>query len=322
MFLDVVRRNLLKNVFFLKFYKGFTSIATAIVTEVFPPEKRATAVSTLLLPPAIVSIFLSPISGFAVQFFGGRACFWIIIIPCFFTIILLFFYLPETLDKTKRKRSINPISTAAVIFKYPLVGVIFCNGLLFAAMICVSSNYSIIISEYYDFGPAAIGLLYMPYSIGSLLGAIFGGRFADKFRFFWGLGGSVGAHIVFALIGAASIFLYSWSAPVFPILSALFAMVTSFGGASSRAAVFSLGIQLNPTSAASVTAALVCFQFLLSVVELTVTGILLGKVIPVIIYLMWAGLIILFMPFSVIVAFQYWNIKNVKTEVIAVDEIK
>ena len=289
------------------FILGFTSIATAIIAEIYPPAKRATAIGTLMLPSFLGSILIPPISGIAVQFFGWRSAYWIIAIPAMIGFFLVFFFLPETVNYSTKKRSLNPLSTIAIIFKYPLLGLIFCNGFTFVAMLMMSANFSIIISQYYPYGAALIGLMYMPYGIGCLLGAFAGGRIADRMKKEFGIGGLALTHVIFATITGFSVLLFGWSVRSFPVIAVCALLLASFGGISSRSTIVATGVHFNPTAAAATTAALVCFQFLLSVPELAITGFLLDKVYPGPIFTVWAGLIFLFMPFSLIVTFQYWN---------------
>ena len=180
-------------------------------------------------------------------------------------------------------------------------------------MLMISANFSLILAEYSSMNVSKIGIFYVPYGIGTVLGALFGGKFADIFKKKFGIGGLVIMHVIYALITTISVFIFGWIVIYSPITSSIMAMFASFGAISSRSTVMSISVLLNADSTASATAALICFQFFLSIPELLITGVLLSRVTPGIIFSLWAGCIIISMPFSIIIALKYWNTKTFDT---------
>lgn len=301
-------------VFLLFIKKGYTSVSTAIVADVFPPETRASKIGIIMLPSFMGSLLLPPITGFLVDIFGWRACFWVIIIPAFFAIFILYFLLPETVDLSTPKRPMNPISTIRILTKFPLSGVIFCNAFTFAAMIMTGANFSVIIADYYTFGAGIIGLLYVSFGVGSISGAIIGGKIADIARNKKGIGGLISIQVFFSLITASMVVFYGWIIPYSPIGTVIAVVILTFGGVTCRAAIFSFGVQLNQDRAAQATASLVFFQYSIAVFELFITGLLLPIIVPGYIFSMWAALIVIFMPISIYVIVKFWGVFDVKKE--------
>ena len=125
-----------------------------------------------------------------------------------------------------------------------------------------------------------------------------------------GIGGAILVMVAFSTMTSLSVLAFGWGVQEYPIAAVSAAMLASFGGVSARPSVVALAVKMNPSSSAGATAALVCFQFALSIPELMATGALLHTWPPSYIYTLWAGLVILAMPLALIVVYRYWNVDH------------
>mmetsp|Transcript_8150 Transcript_8150/g.34255 ORF Transcript_8150/g.34255 Transcript_8150/m.34255 type:complete len:467 (+) Transcript_8150:54-1454(+) len=291
------------------FNAGFTTFCTGIISDVVPVEDRATSIGVSLLLAMAGTILGSPAAGLVNDFLSWRMVFYFTALGAFPVALLVGLAVPETNDFSKPKVSKNPLHALVRLCKWPLVGMVVPNAFAFGAMYTINSELSPLLAYYFNLSSAQIGLLYMPFGVGMLVGTIFGGKISDVARRRFGLGGSLSIALISAVVTAAMTVIYGWVAPSFLWLSVIIASLTGFGAMASRGVIFTYATELNKDAAGTVTSGLVCVQFAVTVVELFLAGRLVpppekGGIGPGWSFTIVAGLVVVFLPLMIIVIVQ------------------
>lgn len=81
---------------------------------------------------------------------------------------------------SKRKRSMNPLASLAVVFDKENALLLFYNGFLFAAFYDIGSSIPSQYAEIFQFNELQIGLCYIPYGVGSIFAVLVNGQILDR----------------------------------------------------------------------------------------------------------------------------------------------
>lgn len=196
------------------------SVGAGVITDIWPPEKRALAMSVFYLGPLVGPLFLPLVGGALTQAFGWRSIMWFLTAHGALVLALIVVALPETLTvrivssqparshiaSTTEKQppsgelceSGNPVARPApgkallIQLAQPFKSVsMLRNPLLAIAVLTASvafgscyvlniSVQSAFSSSPYAYSSTTVGLLFLPNSFGCILTAVVGGRWVDS----------------------------------------------------------------------------------------------------------------------------------------------
>jgi len=94
------------------------------------------------------------------------------------------FALKETMDPIppEHRACVNPFSPLAYL-KYARVSlVIMCLSIGFAGFFAINISFPVILNDIYHQPSISVGLCYLPFGVGLVMGAVIGGRSADRIR--------------------------------------------------------------------------------------------------------------------------------------------
>ncbi|OHW97022.1 major facilitator superfamily transporter [Colletotrichum incanum] len=199
---------------FSRFLSGFTGVATitigsGTIADLMPRAERGRAVSVWSVGTILGPMVGPVIGGSLTENMGWRWMFWVISIVIGVVSIAAFFVLGETYPpvllekKAARLRketgnfnyrsSLAPDYTPGELFRHSIVRpmrlllccpfvTIICAyvAVLYGTLYLLFATYSFVFSEVYDFSTVAIGLVFLPGGLGTLLGACYVGIFSDR----------------------------------------------------------------------------------------------------------------------------------------------
>ncbi|PWY72139.1 MFS general substrate transporter [Aspergillus sclerotioniger CBS 115572] len=191
---------------------GTVALASAVAADVITSAERGTymAITSLgiILAPSVGPL----LGGMLSQYLGWQAIFWFLAVASsiFFLPLLLFFpetcrnivgdgsivphgwnrsvlvwyrqrHSPETLTPPVKERIAlpNPLATLRLLLHRPTGLVLLSNGLLFAGYYAVTAGIPSQFKEIYQMNDLAIGMVFIPAGIGSLLSTTFNGMILD-----------------------------------------------------------------------------------------------------------------------------------------------
>lgn len=137
--------------------------ARAVVRDTFNGNQAARVFSTMMLIMGVAPIIAPTLGGLALLYFNWRFIFWFLGLISAVAIVVVYFYLPETLPAEKRNphASKKSLSTYYAIFHDKLfVGYALSAGLLQGAMFAYITGSSFVFVEIYNFTEQQYGLLF------------------------------------------------------------------------------------------------------------------------------------------------------------------
>ncbi|KAF5023973.1 hypothetical protein F66182_3959 [Fusarium sp. NRRL 66182] len=189
------------------------STGAGSIADLFDMFERGRAMSIFYLGPLLGPLIAPIIGGALTQAIGWQATMWFLAIYGLVVLLLILFFLPETLRrkpepalptaqtqelsrmrtmdsakvktkriaKSARRFLIDPLGVVlylrfpAVFITVLLAAIAF--GSLYIVNIAIQSKFS---RDPYSFGQLSIGLMYIPSGLGYIVGSLFGGRWIDK----------------------------------------------------------------------------------------------------------------------------------------------
>ncbi len=160
--------------------------ATAIITDIYEPGKRASAFSMIMMVMGIAPI-IAPIAGiYFIEHFTWHAIFYFMAVFSIFLIILIFFTLPETAkymhnEKLKVKRVFSDyfkVFKNRVFFHYTMVGSI--SG---AMVFSYVASASFIFLTYYGVSKTTFSILFGLNAVGMIIGNYINGLITRRFSY-------------------------------------------------------------------------------------------------------------------------------------------
>ncbi|ORX59444.1 MFS general substrate transporter [Hesseltinella vesiculosa] len=164
------------------------SLGVASLGAIFDASERGRAMGWYTAAPLLGPAFGPVIGGALAQNYSWRSNFWFITALTIFVWLAMLLFLPETHfptrsmdDKQTTKRHwLNPFSALAM-FKYPNIALcISFHGLLYMVFFTVNTLFTRTYTNQYGLSTGMVGLCYLPMSFGTVAGAMYGGRSADK----------------------------------------------------------------------------------------------------------------------------------------------
>ncbi|KAF1811055.1 MFS general substrate transporter [Eremomyces bilateralis CBS 781.70] len=178
-------------------YQGtcFLVVGSSVIGDIYKPTERATAIGWFL-SGTLIGPALGPfIGGAIVTFRSWRVIFWLQTALGGAATLLVIFFLPETIIKTRSHEfeglskvqyargmwhRINPFRVV-LLYRYPnlLITGLASSALLFS-MYGLLTPIAYVINPRFDLTtPLQSGLFYIPPGAGYFVGSFFGGRWAD-----------------------------------------------------------------------------------------------------------------------------------------------
>ena len=200
-------------------------IPITVISDLVPPEEKGKYVSYLYL-----FIFAGPsvgplVGGFIAEFLHWRFIFVVLAVSSVVMIILTPFVLPETLDKTKKRR-VSPIESLLKLGDTKLLFPAISAAMSFGGLWVQVYVTPILLKDKFDLSPAIIGICMLARPLGSTTGSIILSRILDKRD-------PIRVHIYVTVGGIISMALFGASFDIH-LVFVLF-MLTSFGFFSSMA---------------------------------------------------------------------------------------
>lgn len=171
-------------------------VGTSTIVEIFPAEKRGSAIGLFLVGPLIGPVIGPILGGFLNQYISWQSIFWFLTVLGMVVLLFLFLYLPETLPESRRKPYpfritlwppavcrtgpiLNPLQPL-VFLKYTKVWLIVMYAcLIFSAYYFVASTQIKAMGQVYNLSSAQVGMSYLPLGLGNIFGSVLGGRISD-----------------------------------------------------------------------------------------------------------------------------------------------
>ena len=221
-----------------------------------------------------------PVSGILSQYVGWRATFYTLAVGVLFTSILVFFFIPETRPRKYTPFKFNPLVPLLLTWKWPLVSLTLPNAFVFAAMYVMLAQSSQLLTTYFGLSSLLVGIILIPSGFGSLLGSLLSGKIATSLRSRFGIQGNLSFFIVASLGSIISGIIYGWLIPYSIVVSVVCLFVSGFAGLTCRTIIFSHSTEVNQASTGATVAGLICFQFVLISIVMTISGLLLEYILP------------------------------------------
>ncbi|KAF9111529.1 hypothetical protein BGX27_004787 [Mortierella sp. AM989] len=192
---------------------GASILGAGTVADIYPPEEQGTSMGLMFLGQFLGPVLGPPIGGLLAHAFGWQSTFFFMAIVSAVVIIQLFFLLPETYreepkdilsalegntsaelkdipsaleEKTFREDStrksqvrFNPFQ-AVLLLKHPVVLLSSIEtGMIFALMFSIETIVPVLFTEFYKLNESQVGLTYLGAGVGSVIGAVLGGKLSD-----------------------------------------------------------------------------------------------------------------------------------------------
>ena len=177
------------------------AVGAGTVADIWQPQERGRAMGVFYIGPLCGPGLAPVIGGALTQGLGWRSTLWFLAIFGGVMLILIFFFLPETLarkpidSKSKQEpeerstfeectktlmRFVTPFKILALLRYPPIMISVYSAAMAFAALFVVNiSIQSDFANQPYNFTIIEVGLLYLAPTIGYALSSLLGGRWID-----------------------------------------------------------------------------------------------------------------------------------------------
>ncbi|ELR17551.1 transporter, major facilitator family protein [Acanthamoeba castellanii str. Neff] len=252
-------------------------VGAGSLADVYPPAIRGNAMGWYTATVLMGTVIGPVLGGFVGEFFGWRAIFWSLAIAAATLIVVIFFFLPETLNKSGPKRSANPIHTLKFFLHPPLLVLFVLGGAVGGCMLLILFIFPIQMNNLYGLNDFEIGLAYVPFGLGTVLGTLLGGKAADLCFRYKGLGGRLVPALLGALGMIAALMVFAWTIEWTFWLCMVSLFMVGFFLTFTRPGFTTFAIEQRPRGAASVQACFYSFHNLCGFVVLNAGPIIIEK---------------------------------------------
>lgn len=161
-------------------------VSTAIITDVYPPERRSKAFSLMLLVMGVAPIIAPSLGSFIIAHWGWRMVFHLLALFTLLIIVWVAVFLPETARYMHDERlSAGRIASDYLgvlrnrTFLFYTLGGAAAFGLIF---VFVASSAFVFLTHY-GLGRAAFSLIYGGTAVGTLLGNFLNGIWSERYGY-------------------------------------------------------------------------------------------------------------------------------------------
>ncbi|KAG1459895.1 hypothetical protein G6F46_005739 [Rhizopus delemar] len=167
------------------------------IADIFESHERGRVFAYYTLGPLLGPAFGPIIGGYLNQGLGWRSNFWFLAIFALCIWIAIFFLLPETsrsfptqeprekqgaqyIERKAKIRTINPLRALRLLL-YPNIALVVAYvGVLFFFQYLNSAVFTRVYTNQYGLDSGIVGVCYLPYAVGAMIGGNIGGRISDK----------------------------------------------------------------------------------------------------------------------------------------------
>lgn len=236
-------------------------VGSGCIADIYPPAIRGTAMGwftvTVLLGPVIGPV----LGGIIADHWGWRATFFLLGGIALFFGTFNFCFLPETLNPSGPKRSINPLNSLKLLLLPPIAIVAVMSCCIFCNMFLLLFLLPFQMFHIYGLTETQIGLTYLPFGLGALAGTIVGGRAADYAYSKRGTGGRLITPLFSGVGCSVGVFGFAITMEHDLFWGLFFTGVMGFFMTLGRAGISTFAIERCPHNAAAVSAAIYSFQW-------------------------------------------------------------
>lgn len=169
------------------------AVGAGTAADVWEPKERGKAMGLFYIGPLCGPGLAPVIGGALTQGFGWRSTLWFLVIFGGVILLLILFFLPETVSRDKEpkekpkltpklivKKFVDPLLMVK-LFRYPSVlmavySAAISFGALFVINVTIQSAFA---KRPYNFGTIEVGLLYLAPTLGYAVSSLLGGRWID-----------------------------------------------------------------------------------------------------------------------------------------------
>lgn len=282
-------------------------VGSGVIADIYPPAERGPAFGIFGIPPLIGPI-VGPILGGAIAAgYNWRGVFIFLAGLAFILFILTVVFVPETLhyiiltndkkneektrasevglkevtDSTKEepieilipKPTMQPPWQPLLYLRDPMVA--YCAWFSGVAVSVLYVTVIILPTElgnYYGLTQLYIGLCYLPFGVGALVGSSVGGKVTEYFfkKYIVVPESQLVGSLIGTLLIAVGGFAFGWTTRVHLSLPLIFTAIVGFGLTHMFPGVFNYCVIKQPMNAGGITATVQCIQFALSAVIIIV----------------------------------------------------
>ncbi|ORZ09998.1 major facilitator superfamily domain-containing protein [Lobosporangium transversale] len=173
---------------------GATILGAGTITDIYPPAEQGTSMGLFFLGQFLGPVLGPPIGGLLAHAFGWRSTFYFMAIVSVVVILELFFFLPETyrvepedldsletkgLPTRTKKGFVNPFK-AVFLLRHPVIILSAIElGMVFGLMFSIETIVPELFTSRYGLNEFETGLTYLGAGVGSVIGAMMGGKLSD-----------------------------------------------------------------------------------------------------------------------------------------------
>jgi len=176
-------------------------LGAGTVADIWEPQHRGHAMTIFFMGPQLGPLVAPIIGGALANRWGWRSTMWFMLAFPAFVLVLHLFVVPETSVQSKKlpggsdeKSSskegwllntfkmlfIDPFKAFLVLRYAAILLVVYSTSLTAVYLYVLNISMEAIFRRHpYNFSPFIVGLLYVPLSVGYLVGSLFGGRWHD-----------------------------------------------------------------------------------------------------------------------------------------------
>ncbi|MDP2434304.1 MAG: MFS transporter, partial [archaeon] len=234
------------------------AVANGCIFDVFPPDRRIFGLGLLVAPSAFGALVGPLVGGLLTEKLGWRSTLWFPAAVALPITLVFIFLLPETLpvEKRSKKVSSNPLRAVRELLLHPRIFWIATARAVSTAEVFsyFVMSQAVLIAGSAEFTPIMLGVSTVPYGVGSMIGAILGGRIGDLMVH--QLGGSMRLSLAVVMDSANSVlfmiwallitYVSDWGAIGFTILIGIF-------NGTARGSSYASMIACDPARAATIT---------------------------------------------------------------------
>ncbi|KAF9307553.1 hypothetical protein BG003_000617 [Podila horticola] len=175
---------------------GASILGAGTVADIYIPTEQGTSMGLMFLGQFLGPVLGPPIGGLLAEAFGWQSTFFFMAIVSAIVILELFFLLPETYrhepvdplsvleakgdgELVAPKKRFNPFQ-AVLLLRHPVVFLASLEtGMIFALMFSIETIAPLLFGDFYNLSESQTGFTYIAAGVGSVVGAVIGGRLSD-----------------------------------------------------------------------------------------------------------------------------------------------
>lgn len=178
------RSETIEQLIFYRFFQAMgaccaPTLGRAVVRDVFPPHESVKALAYVSSLMAVAPVLAPTIGGVLVKYGDWRLSFWVLAIAGLIAILLIIFYVEESLPEKQTMHPKNIASNfAALLLNVNYMGYVLTAAFLYAGVFAFLSGASFVLIDFMQVNPEHFGLYFLPIVVGYVSGNLFTARIA------------------------------------------------------------------------------------------------------------------------------------------------